>query len=208
MALNIIDHPVAKHLLTVLRDRDTSSSRFREICKQLSYFLLIEATRSMKTEPRDILTPLAPCEGTRIKGDLAAVPILRSGMTMLPAVFDLFENIAVGYIGLQRDEKTERPHSYCCKLPNLKNRHVFVLDPMVATGGSAAGAIEMILEREPASVAMLSIIVAPEGARNLEKSFQDIPIFSIAIDERLNDRRFIVPGVGDFGDRAYGADFQ
>lgn len=204
MALHVIDHPVAKHLLTVLRNRSTSSSRFREICKQLTYFLLIEASRNIKTAVCNIQTPLAPFEGTKMLDDIVAVPILRSGLTMMPAVLEFFEDISVGYIGMHREEFTARAHSYCCNLPNLQNKHVFILDPMVAIGGSAEGAIDMILNNNPVSVSMLSIIAAPEGIRHLENLFPDIPVFLIALDERLNDHKFIIPGIGDFGDRAYG----
>lgn len=204
MALHIIHHPIAKHLLTVLRNKETSSARFRGICKQLTYFLFIEALRNIDTVQCDVETPLASFEGTKISNNIVAVPILRSGLSMLPAAFELFENVLVGYIGMQRDDKSARANSYYAKLPDLTDKNVYVLDPMLATGGSAEGALNIILECSPAQVAMLSLITAPEGARHLENLFPDIPVYAIAIDERLNERKFIVPGIGDFGDRAFG----
>lgn len=203
MALNIINHPLAKHLLTILRDHETTAARFREICKQLTYFLIIEATRSLDLQNCTVNTPLASCEGGLLRDDVAVVPIVRSGLTMLPAAFDIFEDIAVGYIGTQRENDHTR--SYCHTLPIIKNKHVYILDPMLASGRSAGGALEMILARAPKMVSILSLLIAPEGVRFLENLYPDVPIFSIAVDERLNDDNFIVPGVGDFGERAYKA---
>jgi uracil phosphoribosyltransferase len=204
VALRIVSHPVAEHLLTILRDRDTAPSRIREISKQLTYFLLMEASLDVELLPKNVETPLAKFNGSRMKHDLTAVPILRSGLCMLPPVLDLFPDTSVGYVGMQRDEVTSEAVSYYSKLPPLDGKLVFMLDPMLATGGSMAGALELIFKRNPLRVSVLSLIAAPDGVTRLGDLFPQLSICAISLDERLNDRKFIIPGMGDFGDRAFG----
>ncbi|MDR1595921.1 MAG: uracil phosphoribosyltransferase [Puniceicoccales bacterium] len=206
MSLHVVEHPLANKILTDLRDETTKASRFRELGKQLTYFLLIEATRGLKTKPRNVRTPLAEFDGTDLGQSVVVVPILRAGLTMLQPAVEMLQDVSVGYIGMERDETTAVARTYYCKLPNLNDKFVIVLDPMLATGRSAESALEMVMEHEPDKVAMVSMIASPEGIRRLENSFTNIPIYTAAVDERINEHRFIVPGFGDFGDRAYGTD--
>ncbi|MDR1433262.1 MAG: uracil phosphoribosyltransferase [Puniceicoccales bacterium] len=204
MALHIVEHPLASKILTDLRDETTGASRFRELGKQLTYFLIIEATRNLKTKPKNIRTPLADFDGADLGQSIVVVPILRAGLTMLQPALELLQDVSIGYIGMERDETSATARTYYCKLPRLRDKFVIVLDPMLATGNSAELALEAVMEQEPASAVMVSMIAAPEGIRRLENSFTNVPIYAAAVDERLDERRFIFPGFGDFGDRAYG----
>lgn len=203
MTLHVIEHPIASKILTDLRDERTQSSRFRELGKQLSYFLIIEATRSLRTKVKKIRTPLADYDGIDIDQSIVVIPILRAGLSMLQPAVELLQDVSIGYIGMERDETTAIARTYYCKLPKIEGRFVIVIDPMLATGHSAELALNAILEKNPAHVAMVSMLASPEGVRYLENSFPEIPIFTAAIDERLDDHKFIFPGLGDFGDRAY-----
>ncbi|MDR3143959.1 MAG: uracil phosphoribosyltransferase [Puniceicoccales bacterium] len=203
MALHVVEHPLVSKILTDLRDENTPASRFRELGRQLSYFLLIEASRGLRTKPRAIRTPLADFDGTDLGQSIVVVPILRSGLLMLQPAMDILQDISIGYIGLERDETLAARTAYYCKLPDLKDKFVVVIDPMLATGRSAELALESVSKRKPDAVVMVSILASPEGIRLLENSFPNIPIYTAAVDERLNDSKFIVPGLGDFGDRAY-----
>ncbi|HEX6207519.1 MAG TPA: uracil phosphoribosyltransferase [Actinomycetota bacterium] len=201
--LTVVDHPLAGHLLTELRSRDTESPVFRTLTRRLTTALVLEATRDLPSEPREVVTPLEEMEGSRLGARLVAVPVLRAGLGMLDSVTELFPGISVGYIGLERDERTLRPTSYYEKLPAMDGRWAVLLDPMLATGGTAAHACAAIKMRRPAEVRMVSIVAAPEGVETMEEAHPDVHIFTAALDRQLNDVGYILPGLGDFGDRLY-----
>ena len=204
--LTVVDHPLAAHLLTSLRDQTTPPTVFRSLTRRLTLALILEATRGFTTRAETVKTPLEETEGTRLGSQIVAVPILRAGLGMLEAVTDTFPDVAVGYIGLERDESTLQPSSYYEKLPPLAGKDVLLLDPMLATGGSAVRAATSILSLEPASLRMVSVVAAPEGVRALEQTHPEVPIFTAALDRELNDSGYILPGLGDFGDRLYGTE--
>lgn len=201
--LTVVDHPLVGHLLTELRNRDTQSPVFRTVTRHLTAALVLEATRDLPAEPRRIETPLETMEGSRLGAGLVAVPVLRAGLGMLDAVTELFPGVSVGYIGLERDEQTLSPTSYYEKLPPMDGRWAVLLDPMLATGGTAARACTAIKERAPAEVRMVCVVAAPEGVRTMEESHPDVRIFTASLDRELNDVGYILPGLGDFGDRLY-----
>jgi uracil phosphoribosyltransferase len=204
--LTVVDHPLAQHLLTSLRDRTTSPPVFRTLTKRLTLALVLEAVRDIPTEEVQIETPLESAAGRLIRGDLVAVPILRAGLGMLEAVTELFPEIAVGYVGLERDEASLQPQSYYRKMPPLAGRHVMILDPMLATGGSGAAACAAVKEGGPTHVRFVCVVAAPEGLARMEADHPDVPIYSAALDRQLNDRGYIMPGLGDFGDRLFGTE--
>jgi uracil phosphoribosyltransferase len=204
MPLVLVDHPLAQHYLTHLRDESTQPDRFRRFAKHLTTLLVVEATRQVKTKAQAVTTPIQPTSGPVLANGLAAVPILRAGLAMLEPVLELFPDVAVGYIGLERDEETAQARRYYAKLPQLDGRYTLCLDPMLATGGSAAQAIHFLKAAGAQQIAMVSVIAAPEGVQHLTEAHPDVPIFVAGYDDRLNDKKYIVPGLGDFGDRLYG----
>jgi len=204
LALTVVDHPLARTILTALRDATTPPPLFRLLAKRLALALVVEATRTVPTEARRVTTPLAEADGSRIAAPLVAVPILRAGLGMLEAVTELFPEVAVGYIGLERDHATFQPSAYYSKLPPLQGAWVLLLDPMLATGGSASAACTSLFAAQPARVTLLSVVAAPEGIDRLATEHPDLDVVTAAVDERLNDAAYIVPGLGDFGDRLYG----
>ena len=204
MSLTVVDHPLAQHLLTQLRDVSTPPPVFRTLAKRLTIALVLEAVRGLPTVDVEVDTPLEPAEGHLISPDLVAVPILRAGLGMLEAVTELFPEVSVGYVGLERDDVTLQPTSYYEKVPELAGRHVLLLDPMLATGGSAAGASGRLKERRPAEVRFVCVVAAPQGLAKMEREHPDVPVFAAALDRDLNDRGYILPGLGDFGDRLFG----
>lgn len=204
MPLTVVDHPLAQDLLTRLRDEATPPSVFRTLTKRLTATLILEATRDLPTASREVLTPLEPVQGRVLTADLVAVPILRAGLGMLEAVTDLFRTVSVGYIGLERDEETLQPTEYYEKLPPVEGKEVILLDPMLATGGSAVRACQSIKARGPAGLRMVCIVAAPEGVKAMEQAHPEIQVYGAALDRQLNDRGYILPGLGDFGDRLYG----
>jgi len=206
VTLTVVDHPLAQHLLTSLRDSRTPPPMFRTLTKRLTLALVLEAVRGLPTRDEDIRGPLEDSRGRLIDADLVAVPILRAGLGMLEAVTELFPEVAVGYVGLERDEASLLPQSYYQKMPPLAGRQVLVLDPMLATGGSGAAACAAVKEGGPAGIRFVCVVAAPEGVRKLETEHPDIPIFSAALDRQLNDRGYILPGLGDFGDRLFGTE--
>ena len=206
MALTVVDHPLAGHLLATLRDATTPPAVFRALTRRLTLTLVLEATRELPTAIREVETPLEATEGRFLAGDLVAIPILRAGLGMLEAVTDTFPGVSVGYIGLERDERTLQPTSYYERLPHLEGRHVVLLDPMLATGGSAVRACTSILAGEPASLRMVCIVAAPEGVRAMESAHPDVHVYAAALDRQLNEVGYILPGIGDFGDRLYGTE--
>jgi uracil phosphoribosyltransferase len=204
--LTVVDHPLAQDLLTSLRDRTTPPAIFRALTRRLTLVLVLEATRDLAVEPLAVDTPLERHEGSRLASDLVAIPILRAGLGMLEAVTDTFPGVSVGYIGLERDERTLQPTSYYEKLPALEGKDVLLLDPMLATGGSATRAASSILGRDPASLRMVCIVAAPEGARAMSEAHPGATVFAAAVDRELNEQGYILPGLGDFGDRLYGTE--
>jgi uracil phosphoribosyltransferase len=204
LALTVVEHPLAGAMLTALRDEGTPPPLFRLLTKRLALALTLEATRNLPTRPVRVRTPLADADGVAVGVPLVAVPILRAGLGMLEAVTELFPEVAVGYLGLERDHATFQPSTYYSKLPPLEGAWVLLLDPMLATGGSAAAACAQLRAREPARVTLLSVVAAPEGVRKLQAEHPDVEVMTAAVDERLNDQAYIVPGLGDFGDRLFG----
>jgi uracil phosphoribosyltransferase len=204
--LSVVEHPLAQHLLTELRDRSTPPAVFRALTRRLTLVLVLEATRDLEIETDNVDTPLETMQGTRLATDLVAIPILRAGLGMLEAVTDTFPGVAVGYIGLERDERTLQPTSYYEKLPHLQGKQVLLLDPMLATGGSAVRASASILAKGAGSLRMMCVVAAPEGVAAMETAHPEVPIYAAALDRELNDQGYILPGIGDFGDRLYGTE--
>jgi len=205
VTVTLVDHPLAGHLLAQLRAQDTPPPVFRTLAKRLALALALEAIRDLPTEEVPVRTPLEDTTG-RVLGDLVAVPILRAGLGMLEAVTELFPEVAVGYIGLERDEASLRPQSYYRKLPAVRGRHVLILDPMLATGGSGSAATSAVREGDPASIRFVCVVSAPEGIARMQADHPDVPIFTAAIDRQLNEHGYILPGLGDFGDRLFGTE--
>lgn len=205
VSVTVVDHPLAEHLLAHLRDRTTPPPVFRTLAKRLALALTLEAIRDLPTAEIEVETPLEPTAG-RVLGDLVAVPILRAGLGMLEAVTELFPEVAVGYIGLERDEASLQPQSYYRKLPPVEGRHVLVLDPMLATGGSGSAATTAVKEGRPSSIRFVCVVSAPEGIARMQSDHPDVPIFTAAVDRQLNEHGYILPGLGDFGDRLFGTE--
>jgi uracil phosphoribosyltransferase len=204
MALTVVDHPLAQHLLTRLRDVETPPPVFRTLAKRLTILVVLEAVRDLPSVEVDVQTPLERTSGRIISPDLVAVPILRAGLGMLEAVTELFPEVSVGYVGLERDDATLLPTSYYEKLPPVRDRHVLLLDPMLATGGSAAGACAKIKEQGPAEVRFACVVAAPQGVEKMGREHPDVGVFAAALDRDLNEKGYILPGLGDFGDRLFG----
>lgn len=205
MPVHVLNHPLAAHIITHLRDKTTKPATFRTLAHHLSLLLTIEATRDIETVEKPIETPLEAVRGHVLAHQpLVVVPILRAGLGMVQPFTDLFPDVSVGYIGIERDHATAQPRSYYCKLPPLAGRHVFVVDPMLATGGSAAMAISVLKQNGAADVRLVCIVSAPEGVAEVEHHHPGTTIHTAALDRTLNDRKYILPGLGDFGDRLYG----
>jgi len=205
MSLHVLDHPLAKHYVTHLRDQTTKPSPFRLLAHRITLLLAIEASKDLRAKPKPIETPMEAMEGSVLDERLVAVPILRAGLGMLDPIVELFPDVSVGYIGLERDERTAVASSYYAKLPaKITGRTTFVLDPMLATGGSATQAIDLVKSAGAGPIRMLCVVAAPEGAQMLLGRHPEVEIFAAAYDRELNDRKYILPGLGDFGDRLYG----
>ena len=204
--LVVIDHPLVQHKLTLLRDKTTGTKEFRALVEELATLLAYEATRDLQLEDATVETPVATAHTKVLAGKkLAIVPILRAGLGMVNGILALVPSAKVGHIGMYRDEVTHIPHEYYCKLPeDIENRIVILVDPMLATGGSAIDAIGQIKKRHPRSVKFLCIIAAPEGLEALKKAHPDVDIFCAGMDDHLNENGYIVPGLGDAGDRIFG----
>lgn len=204
--ITITNHPLIQHKLSILRCKETSSKEFRALISEIAMLLCYEATRDLHLQEIEIETPICSTKAKTIEGKkLAIVPILRAGLGMVEGMLELVPSARVGHIGLYRDPKTLSPVEYYCKLPaDIGERDVFVVDPMLATGGSAIDAISQIKLRKPRSIKFICIISAPEGVAALQKAHPDVEIFCAAMDEKLNDHGYIVPGLGDAGDRIFG----
>lgn len=205
MPLHILDHPLAAHIITHLRDKTTKPATFRTLAYQISMLLAIEATSQIETEEKEIETPLERMTGRVLAHEtLVVVPILRAGLGMVQPFSDIFPDVSVGYIGLERDHTTAVARSYYCKLPPLRHRHVFLVDPMLATGGSAVQALNIVKDQGGVDPTLVCIVAAPEGVAEVEKHHPGTPIHTAALDRQLNAKKYILPGLGDFGDRLYG----
>lgn len=202
--LHVLNHPLGAHLLTRLRDRDTQPAAFRAFCHQLGLLLALEATRDLPTRDHVIETPVETHTGRILAQPLAVVPILRAGLGMVQPFVDLFPDVSVGYVGLERDHVTAVARSYYQKLPPLAGKRVLAVDPMLATGGSAVQAIDVLLAAGATDISLVCIVASPEGVRAVEAAHPDVPIFTAALDRELNTKKYILPGLGDFGDRLYG----
>ncbi len=204
MGLTVVDHPLAGHLLAGLRDAGTAPERFRFLARRLATVLVLEATRDLAARTTVVETPLVTTAAHVLDGEVVAVPILRAGLGLLDAVTELLPDVAVGYAGLERDEATLRPTSYYLKVPALEGRTVLLLDPMLATGGSASFAATLLKERGATDVRLVCVVAAPEGVQRLAADHPDVAVVTAALDEGLNEVGYIVPGLGDFGDRLFG----
>ena len=204
--VTITNHPLIQHKLSILRDKNTSSKDFRSLVSEIATLECYEATRDLPVQEVEIETPICKCIAHNLEGKkLAFVPILRAGLGMVDGVLSLVPSARVGHIGLYRDPETLKPVEYYCKLPvDIADRDVIVLDPILATGGSAIDAISLIKARNPKSIKFMGIIAAPEGLAALQKAHPDVDIYCAALDEKLNEHCYIVPGLGDAGDRIFG----
>lgn len=202
----ILNHPLVTHKLSILRDKNTGTKEFREIVGELSEFLCYEALKDAELEECEIETPLLKMKTRKLnENKYAFIPILRAGMGMIDGVLNVIPNAKIGHIGLYRDETTLEPHKYYYKVPNdIANREVIVVDPMLATGGSACDAIQMIKADGVKKIKFLCMIAAPEGIKRLQTEHPDIQIYVASLDEKLNDKGYILPGLGDAGDRIFG----
>ncbi len=201
-----LDHPLLQHKLSILRNKDTGVKEFREVVGEISALMCYEATRGLPTKEVEIETPLAKTKVRVLAGKkMAIVPILRAGLGMVDTMIDLIPSAKVGHIGLFRDPETHEPVKYYCKMPpDIADRQVFVVDPMLATGGSASDAITFIKEYGCKSITLMNILAAPEGIAKVQEDHPDVDIYVAAVDEKLNDHAYIVPGLGDAGDRIFG----
>ena len=202
----IFDHPLIQHKLSILRDKHTSSKDFRNLVSEIATLMCYEATRDLPLEDVEIETPICKMTAKHISGKkLAIVPILRAGLGMVEGISSLIPAARIGHIGLYRDEETLKPVEYYCKLPkDIGERDVIVVDPMLATGGSAIDAVSQIKLRNPRSIRFMGIIAAPEGIEAFTKAHPDVNVYVAALDEKLNEKGYIVPGLGDAGDRIFG----
>ncbi len=203
--VHVIDHPVAQDALASLRDKTTRTSQFRQLARRISLILAAEVSRDLPTVAVTIDTPLEPTPCRQLQADVVVVPVLRAGLGMLEAVLELLPHARVGHIGLQRDEATAVASQYYKKLPpDLSRSTAIIIDPMLATGGSAVAAIEMLQRAGAQDIRLLCIVAAPEGIAEVERAHPGVHVYTPAIDRELNPHKFILPGLGDFGDRLYG----
>ena len=204
--VHIMDHPLIHHKLAVLRNKETPVKEFRELINEISGLMCYEATRNLPLTEVDVETPIAVAKCKMLAGKkLAIVPILRAGLGMVDALVDLIPSAKIGHIGLYRDPETHEPVEYYCKLPeDIGNRVTFVVDPMLATGGSAVAAIDFLKKHGCKSIIMMNIIGCPEGIKKVQEAHPDVEMYLAACDERLNDHAYIIPGLGDAGDRIFG----
>jgi uracil phosphoribosyltransferase len=202
--LKVSNHPLVADSLRGLRDRSTTPDEFRVLARKVITLLLYEATADLPVRHGKVQTPLTEAAATWIARDVVAIPVLRAGLGLLGPALELLPRVSVGYIGLERDEETAVARIYYQKLPKLKGRVPLLLDPMLATGGSAAQALDLIKEAGGRDTRMVCIVAAPEGVKVLQERHPEVDIYTAAVDERLNDRAYIIPGLGDFGDRLFG----
>lgn len=205
MPVHLVDHPIVRDALVSLRNKHTSREQFRRAATRISVLLAAEALRDVATAATTVDTPLGPADGARIGADVVVVPVLRAGLGMLDAVIELVPHARVGHIGLQRDELTAVASRYYSKLPTrLDASFVVMIDPMLATGGSAVAALDLLRRAGAGTIRIICIVAAPEGIALVERHHPDVLIYTPAVDRGLNEQKYIVPGLGDFGDRLYG----
>ena len=206
MAVHVFDHPLIQHKLAILRDKNTGTKEFRALISEIAGLMCYEATRNLPTEEVLVETPVATAKCRMLAGKkLAIIPILRAGLGMVDSMVDMIPSAKIGHIGLYRDPETHKPVEYYCKLPeDIENRQVYVVDPMLATGGSAVAAIDFLKARGCKNIIMMNIIGCPEGVRAVQQVHPDVDIYLAACDEKLNDHAYIIPGLGDAGDRIFG----
>ncbi|MBR1988845.1 MAG: uracil phosphoribosyltransferase [Firmicutes bacterium] len=202
----VFDHPLIQHKVSLMRSTDTNVKEFRELAKEVATLMGFEATRNLPLKEVEIETPMCKAKVNMLEGeDIAIVPILRAGLGFVDGMLALVPNAKVGHVGLYRDPETHEPVEYYCKLPvDIEKRKIFVVDPMLATGGSAVAAIDFIKQRGGKDIVFMCLIAAPEGLKVLEEAHPDIDIYIASLDERLNENAYILPGLGDAGDRLYG----
>jgi uracil phosphoribosyltransferase len=203
--VTVITHPLVQHNLTRLRDQRTQPQEFRRLLGEIATLMLYEATRSFAIKKIYVQTPLARTNGFQLEREVVLVPVLRAGLGMLDSILQLIPHARVGFIGLKREEKTLRAMFYHKSLPkNLGNFETILIDPMLATGGSSVAAIDLLVEQGAKNIRMVNLVAAPEGIRTVQKKYPRVPIFTAAVDHKLNEKGFIVPGLGDAGDRLFG----
>ncbi len=204
--LVVMDHPLIQHKMAMIRSKDTSAKDFRELINEVALLTAYEVTRDLPLEEKEIETPICKCKAKIMAGRMiAVVPILRAGLGMVDGILELVPAAKIGHIGVYRDPETHNPVEYYCKLPtDIEQREVIVVDPMLATGGSASAAIDFIKQRGSKRIKLMNLIAAPEGVARVQQDHPDVDIFVAAMDERLNENKYIVPGLGDAGDRLFG----
>jgi uracil phosphoribosyltransferase len=205
-SVTVVDHPLVVHKLTLMRRKETSTASFRALLSEISMLVAYEATRDMKLREEPIETPLGPTTGSMLDGKkVVLIGILRAGLGILDGMLELIPSARIGHVGMYRDPKTLEPVEYFYKVPSqLEDRDVIVCDPMLATGNSAVAAVARIKRSQPGSLKFVCLLACPEGIRTFQEAHPDVPVFTAAIDERLNDHGYIVPGLGDAGDRLFG----
>ena len=206
MAVHILDHPLIQHKVTLIRDKNTSSKDFRELLQEITLLMGYEITRDLPLEDIEVETPITKTVGKRLAGKkMGIVPVLRAGLGMVEALLDLIPSARVGHIGLYRDPQTLKPVEYYCKLPSdIGERFFIVTDPMLATGGSASAAITLLKERGAKTIKLMCLVAAPQGVEVVQKEHPDVDIYIAVLDDHLNEKGYIVPGLGDAGDRIFG----
>ena len=202
----VFDHPLIQHKLSIMRKKETGTKQFRELLDEIAMLMVYEVSRDLPVEPVEIETPIQKTTVNMLAGkDVGIIPILRAGLGMVDGITNIIPNAKIGHIGLYRDPETLNPVEYYCKLPeDAQNRELFVLDPMLATGGSASAAIGFLKARGCTHIRLVNLIAAPEGVERIQKDHPDVNIYVAAMDERLNDHGYIIPGLGDAGDRLFG----
>lgn len=202
----VFDHPLIQHKVSIMRDKNTTSKEFRDLTREVAMLMAYEVTRDLPTQEIQIETPICPTTVEVLKGlDVAIIPILRAGLGFVDGMLEIIPNAKVGHVGLYRDPETHEPVEYYCKLPeDIDKRRVIVVDPMLATGGSAIAAVDFVKARGAKDISLMFLIAAPEGIEALTKAHPDVDIYIAAKDEKLNENAYIVPGLGDAGDRIFG----
>lgn len=203
--VTVLEHPLMAHKVAILRDKNTSTKQFRELIEEITTLLAFESFKEVPTKTVTVSTPLEDCEQKMVDGEIAIVPILRAGLGMVSGVHTLFPTAKVGHIGMYRDEQTLQPQEYYCKLPEgIENMQVILLDPMLATGGSACDAIDLLKKRGCKNIKLMNVIGAPEGVQKVAETHPDVNVYIATLDRCLNENGYILPGLGDAGDRLFG----